>query len=211
MSLSCGESTGLEEVGGDSLIDLASGREKIANKLRTFPGPETIGKPEHETVRDLLTAEVERRSLHTVNEKKPSKEQWTAFYNKSFAPDGLLFNVFRPYQKESVRKFRSVIFRGIELDAERYEAEVELGAKPEDLPQVQHRAFKLNKEINAVKEAYEAGKAAEKEKAVRVRSENEHVEVSLGLRNGRAATPSPANAPTAAVNPASLLGRQPGE
>ena len=108
MSLSCGESTGLEEVGGDSLIDLASGHEKIANKLRTFPGPETIRKPEHETIRDLLTAEVERRSLHTVNEKKPSKEQWTAFYNKSFAPDGLLFNVFRPYQKESVHRLRPV-------------------------------------------------------------------------------------------------------
>lgn len=204
------DSTGLDKVGG-SVIDLTEGHEKVTAKLKTFPGPETIGDKKYETIRDLLTAEVQRRNLHTVNETKSSKTKWGDFYNKSFAPDGLLFNVFRPYGRESVRKFRSVILKGIEIDAERYEEEVELGTKPEDLPDVQRRAFKLNNERKAAKDAYEAGKTAEKEKAVRVRSENEHVEVSLGLRNSRAVTPSPVFGTATAGNPASLLGRQPGE
>ena len=76
---------------------------------------------------------------------------------------------------------------------------------------MQRRAFKLNKERNVARDAYEKGKTAEKEKAVRVHSENEHVEVSLGLRNGRAVTPSPVFGTVIAGNPASLLGRQPGE
>ena len=165
-----------------SVIDLVSGNTKVASKLKTFPGPETIGEAKYETIRDLLTAEVQRRNLHTVFEVKPCKAQWSDFYNKSFAPDGIFFNVFRPYGRESVRKFRQVIFVGIESDAERYQAQIELGAKPEDLPDVQRRAYKLNNEHNNARDAFEKGKAAVKEKTVKVRSENEHVEVLLGLR-----------------------------
>ncbi len=113
-----------------------------------------------------------------------------------------------------MRKFRIVIFAGIEIDAGRYKAQIELGEKPEDLPDVQRRAIKLLNELNAARDAFEKGKEAVKEKVVRVRSENEHIEELLGLHNGGAVTPSTTNAVTAAaaaVNPASLLGKQPGE
>ncbi len=108
-----------------------------------------------------------------------------------------------------MRKFRIVIFAGIEIDAGRYKAQIELGEKPKDLPYVQRRAFKLFNEMIAARDAFEKNKEAKKEKTVRVRSENEHVKELLGLRYGVAVTPSPTNAVTAtatAVDPASLLG-----
>ncbi len=126
-----------------------------------------------------------------------------------------MFNIFRPYKNkgESVRKFRQVIFVGIEIDAQSYEAQVQLGTKPEDLPDVQCRAFKLLNEMNAAQDAFEKASQATKERAVKVCSENEHVEELLGLRGG-AVTPSPRNVvadAAAAANPALLLGKQPGE
>ena len=200
---------GLDKVNNSVIVDLIHS-EKASSKLKTFPGPETIGDKKYETIRDLLTAEIDRRrTLHTQFETKKSKAEWTAFYDKSFAPDGLLFNVFRPYGRESVRKFRQNIFIGMEIDAGRYEAQIELGEKPEDLPDVQRRAFKLFNEMIAARDAFKKNKEAAKEKTVRVRSENEHVEELLGLRNGGAVTPSPTN--DVAANPASLLGKQPGE
>jgi len=74
------------------------------------------------------------------------------------------------------------------------------------LPDVQRCAYKSNNEQNVACDAFEKGKAAAKEKTVNVRLENEHVEMFLGLRD-RAVTPSPRNA----EDPASLLGKQPGE
>ncbi len=92
--------------------------------------------------------------------------------------------------------------------------EIGLGASPEDLPGLLCRAFRLNNEKSAAKDACEKGKDVEREKVNTVRSENEEVEVLLGLRNGGAVTPSPTNvvaAGAAAGNPASVLGQQPGE
>jgi hypothetical protein len=138
------------------------------------------------------------------------KEAWGAFYEQSFAVGGPLHGVFRPYESENVRKWRNYIFAGIESDANKYEAEIKLGTSPEDLPSLLCRSFKLNNEKNAARDAYKKGNEAEKEKVTKVRSENERVEVLLGLRNGGAVTPSPTNT-AAAVNPAAVLGQQPGE
>jgi hypothetical protein len=198
----------------DNVIDLISGGGS-GTKINTFPGPKTIGCERYKKVRDTLTAEIDRRNLHKLVEPKACKKAWSAFYEKSFAAGGPLHGVFRPYEKENVRMFRNNIFKGIESDAEKYEVEISLGASPEDLPSLLCRAFKLNNEKRAARSAYEKGKEVEREKVTAVRTENEEVEVLLGLRNGGAVTPSPTNVVAAggavAGNPASVLGQQPGE
>lgn len=181
------------------MVDLINAKPKPY-----FPGPESIGNA-NDDLRDIITEEVERRKLHLIFVKKDNKTAWTAFYNQSFAKDGALVDLFAPYKKNDPEvKFRTNIFKGIVIDAAKYEARVASGEEPASLPNVLRRAYKLHNERTNAQNAIDNEKLAVKAKLDKARSDKERNEVRFGLRAAGTLTPSPV-----AGNPASLLGQQP--
>lgn len=170
------------------MVDLINAKPKPY-----FPGPESIGNA-NDDLRDIITEEVERRKLHLVFVKKDNKTAWTAFYNQSFAKDGALVDLFAPYKKNDPEvKFRTNIFKGIVIDAAKYEARVASGEEPASLPNVLRRAYKLHNERTNAQNAIDNEKLAVKAKLDKARSDKERNEVRSLV----------------AGNPASLLGQQP--
>jgi len=185
------------------LVDLTNAKPKAK---KYFPGPESIGNAEYDELRNILTEEVERKSLHLKFVKKENKTAWIAFYQQTFfAKDGALVDLFAPYQKKDPEvKFRANIFKGIEIDAAKYEARIASGEEPENLPDVLRRAYKLHMERTNAQHAIDNENMALKAKLDKARSDKERNEVRFGLRAAGTVTPSPV-----AGNPASLLGKQP--
>ena len=182
------------------LVDLTQPK-----KPKYFPGEKSIGNDKFIGIRSTLYKVIERGRLHLIFDKSSNKAAWLDFYQKSFGKDGYLSGVFTQYAgNDPEKKFRVVLFKGIEADAARYEAEVALGVNPEDVSALYRRAYTLNNERTAAVDASKKASADAKDKAEKKRSGKERVEERLGLRAGGAVTQSPV-----AGNPASLLGKQP--
>jgi hypothetical protein len=186
---------------GPELIDLTQSK-----KPKHFPGEKTIGSDEFIGIRSTLYQVIEHDGLHLIFDKSKNKAAWISFYQKSFGEGGYLSGVFAEYAgKNPEKKFRFVLFKGIEVDAARYEENVALGVDPESMHPYCRRAYKLHAERKAAEDASKKASAAAKDKADKKRLGKERVEERLGLRAGGAVTPSP----VAGTNPASLLGKQP--
>lgn len=200
--------------GGGDAPPASSTNDSIIEKLgvavkdkKFFPGPATIGNAYNNKIRDILFIQVQLLKLHTVVNQKERKKHWLQFYNRCFAPDGVLYKNFKPYNNNSPeKKFRHVVFRGIEVDAQRYTDKIEAGEKEETVPEIERRAHFLQQEMLAAKSIDEEAKTKAKEKVARSQSSNELAKVRMGLRTS--VTPSPKTG-DGSGNPASLLGNKP--
>ena len=167
------------------------GARGIGAAARALPLPNqgTICDDKYLDLRAVLAAEVIRRRLHVVVKITEQSDKWKQFYSDCLNENGVMNKFMFSTSATPGKRFRGIVFAGIELDAERYSARGACGEEPSELEIMSSIIIAERSDALA---AYQAANAAKKDKANKGRAENEAAEAQLGLRGASGlATPSP--------------------